>query len=126
MRADNLILAIMKPALRKKFGFSVINSCVFVANKHHDTLTLEGWGVKKGGLPVEEYVKLNELKLSENSEFEVMFLKRLEANKEFNPKEITAAEISILFEGNNKHMSTIVYYITQDGIKAKKTFKVEF
>ena len=94
MNSTTIVLAVFKPALRKKFELAEIHKCIFKANTITDTLNLEGIGIKKGEV-LSSRVELTTLKLSENSEFITMFVNNVK-DKINNLKEIKDCNVFIV------------------------------
>lgn len=117
--STSIIMAVFKPALRKKFELKILHKVVFKANKTTDTLNLEGTGCKEKSSQVET-INLNTLKLSENSEYIDVFMNKVKG-KIKNLGEIKATNLTIDFE--NKFIESEIFYINTEGQKLKVNIK---
>jgi len=122
MNSTTILIAVFKPALRKKFEFLEIHKAIFKANTITDTLNLEGLGIKKGEV-LSSRVELTTLKLSETQEFISMFINNVKGKIE-KLKEIKATNFEIDFI--NKKIESEIFYINTDEKKLKINLTLEF
>jgi hypothetical protein len=122
MNRTTIVLAVFKPAIRKKFEFAEIHKCIFKANTITDTLNLEGVGIKKGEV-LGSRVELTTLKLSENQEFITMFVNNVK-DKINNLKEIKASNFEIDFE--SKKINSEIFYLNNEDRKLKINLELKF
>lgn len=122
MNSTTIVIAVFKPALRKKFNFAEIHRAIFKANTTTDTLDLIGEGVKKNEV-LPSRVEFETLKLSENSEFTTMFVNNVKG-KIKNLKEIKATNFIVDFE--KKKIDSEIFYINSSDQKLKVNLQLEF
>lgn len=121
MNTNSIVIAVFKPALRKKLEFKELHSVTFKANKITDTLEMSGMGTTKENFNAHER-NCQTLKLSENGEFVDLFLKQVKDKAEF--KDLHAANIVIDF--NSKKCISTLYYLNSNNVKCKKDIEITF
>ncbi len=126
MLIDNMIKMMLKPAMKKTFGFSEIEIGEFRANDERDELITYGEGILKGS---DEVVCITgkPQKLSDNSETVDLFIKRI--YDEARDKGIVINRIiqSVLrFNFKTNKIETVLYYINGENQKCKTKFENNF